>query len=113
MKPFKEFKELQIYINGRNARKNSSPGLIRNITLSITYRCNARCSMCRIWEHPSANPESELTLPEIKKIANSKYFKKLIALGITGGEPFIREDLPDIVENLGQNIRIFIFKPCH
>ena len=98
MKPLKEFRELQIYFKGRNAWDNSLPGPIRNTTLSITYRCNARCSMCRIWEHPSADPESELTLQEIEKIANSKYFKKLIALGITGGEPFIREDLPAIVE---------------
>lgn len=64
-----------------------------NGTVIVTYRCNARCTMCNRYKCPS-KPEEELTLNTIKKLPEM-YFTN-----ITGGEPFIREDLPDIVREL-------------
>ena len=64
-----------------------------NGTVIVTYRCNARCSMCNRYKCPS-NPEEELTIESIKKLP-LMYFTN-----ITGGEPFIREDLEDLVEEL-------------
>lgn len=61
----------------------------------MTYRCNARCTMCNRYKCPSA-PEEELSLETIKKLP-PMYFTN-----ITGGEPFIREDLKDIVRALYQ-----------
>ena len=56
-----------------------------------TYRCNAHCQMCSRWQHQSkANdefkPELLLKLPKIHFI------------NITGGEPFLRNDIETIVE---------------
>lgn len=64
-----------------------------NGTVIVTYRCNARCSMCNRYKAPSRADE-ELTLDTIKKLPRM-YFTN-----ITGGEPFIRQDLKDIVREL-------------
>ena len=64
-----------------------------NGTVIVTYRCNARCNMCSRFKAPSKQ-EEELTIETIKKLPNM-YFTN-----ITGGEPFIRTDLKDIVREL-------------
>ena len=64
-----------------------------NGTVIVTYRCNARCNMCNRYKVPS-RPEEEITLETIRKLPEM-YFTN-----ITGGEPFIREDLKDIVREL-------------
>ena len=64
-----------------------------NGTVIVTYRCNARCTMCNRYKRPS-KPEEELSIETIKKLP-PMYFTN-----ITGGEPFIRTDLKDIVREL-------------
>ncbi len=64
-----------------------------NGTVIVTYRCNARCTMCNRYKAPS-KPEEEISLETIKKLP-PMYFTN-----ITGGEPFIRSDLKDIVREL-------------
>lgn len=64
-----------------------------NGTVIVTYRCNARCNMCNRYKKPS-KPDEEITLEAIKKLP-PMYFTN-----ITGGEPFIRTDLKDIVREL-------------
>lgn len=61
-----------------------------NGTVIVTYRCNARCTMCSRYKAPS-KPEEELSLDTIRKLPDM-YFTN-----ITGGEPFIREDIKEIV----------------
>lgn len=64
-----------------------------NGTVIVTYRCNARCNMCSRYKRPSS-PDEEISLDTIKKLPQM-YFTN-----ITGGEPFIRTDLKDIVREL-------------
>ena len=64
-----------------------------NGTVIVTYRCNAKCTMCNRYKVPS-KPEEEISLETIRKLPEM-YFTN-----ITGGEPFIREDLKDIVREL-------------
>ncbi len=64
-----------------------------NGTVIVTYRCNARCTMCNRYKAPSL-PEEELSIETIKKLP-PMYFTN-----ITGGEPFIRQDLKEIVREL-------------
>lgn len=64
-----------------------------NGTVIVTYRCNAKCTMCNRYKVPS-KPEDEITIETIRKLPEM-YFTN-----ITGGEPFIREDLKDIVREL-------------
>lgn len=64
-----------------------------NGTVIVTYRCNARCNMCSRYKRPSS-PDEEISLDTIRKLP-PMYFTN-----ITGGEPFIRTDLKDIVREL-------------
>ncbi|MBN1182380.1 MAG: radical SAM protein [Bacteroidales bacterium] len=56
-----------------------------------TYRCNAHCQMCNIWQNPS-HVEDEITPEIIDKLPAG-----LRQLKITGGEPMMREDIEDII----------------
>ena len=58
-------------------------------TIAVTARCNSRCAMCDIWKRkapPEAEPSLYFRLPE-----------SLQNINLTGGEPYLRQDLPQIV----------------
>jgi len=57
--------------------------------LALTYRCNSRCTMCDIWKMKDFK---ELPVGEYAKLPNS-----LRDINLSGGEPFLRTDLPEIV----------------
>lgn len=59
--------------------------------VAITYRCNAKCYMCNTWKYPTTRDE-EITVQDIKRLPNGLGFAN-----ITGGEPFLREDIEEIV----------------
>lgn len=62
----------------------------------VTSRCNLRCSHCFYWRELNAASEKELSIDEIRKIASS--LKHPVSLSLTGGEPFLRRDLKEIIE---------------
>lgn len=62
-----------------------------DVSIITTYRCQMRCKMCDIWENPS-DSKREITAKELEMLPNFKF------VNITGGEPFVRRDLEDIVE---------------
>ena len=62
-----------------------------DMCIIVTYRCPMQCQMCNIWKNPTQK-EKEITLAEIKKLPSVKF------INITGGEPFVREDLEEIIE---------------
>jgi len=73
------------------------------IIFYITARCNYRCKMCFYWREIESAGRDELDLEEIGKI--SKNFGKLLQLSLTGGEPFLRDDLPEICRIFARNNR--------
>ncbi|SJM91357.1 Radical SAM domain protein [Crenothrix polyspora] len=62
-----------------------------DVSIITTYRCQMQCKMCDIWENPS-DSKREITPKELEMLPNFKF------VNITGGEPFVRRDLEDIVE---------------
>lgn len=58
--------------------------------LAVTFRCNARCAMCGIWQTPAGQ---ELAPDVYRKLPGS-----LRDVNLTGGEPFLRDDLPRVHE---------------
>jgi len=66
------------------------------VTLFVTSRCNIRCKMCFYWEPIEIKSTNELTLAEIEKISNN--MPRFFWLLIGGGEPFVRKDLPNIIQ---------------
>lgn len=50
-----------------------------------------KCMMCNIWKNPT-DPRQELRPEELEMLPGFKF------VNITGGEPFVREDLEDIID---------------
>ena len=68
-----------------------------DLEFAVTYKCNLRCLQCNIWR---CDAKPELSLEEIRKIFSS--YKNFEVLGVTGGEPFLRRDLPQIIDAILQ-----------
>ncbi len=62
--------------------------------VAVTLNCNARCVMCDIWKNKIRH---ELAPGEFAALPGS-----LRGINITGGEPFLREDLPEILRVMRQ-----------
>lgn len=60
-------------------------------SIILTYRCPMKCVMCNIWKNQT-NKSEEIEAKDLKSLPRLKF------INLTGGEPFIREDLVDIVE---------------
>jgi len=60
--------------------------------LAVTYRCNGRCTMCDIWR---AKPG-----PEVGTDVYGRLPRSLRYVNLSGGEPFLRADLPEIVRTV-------------
>jgi MoaA/NifB/PqqE/SkfB family radical SAM enzyme len=71
------------------------PSRPQAISLEITRRCVARCIMCNIWKAPDAR--NELSCDQWLGLLDDPLFGRLSELDVTGGEPFLREDLPDLI----------------
>lgn len=66
--------------------------LPKDLVLAVTYNCNSRCRMCNIWK---SEPLPLLALSEYKKLPDS--FRDI---NISGGEPFLRADLVELIKIL-------------
>lgn len=100
-------KAAQWFVAGKIARLQRQDGPTA-LVFFVTSRCNARCAHCFYWQELNRKTD-ELTLDEIARIAAS--LPSPVYLSLTGGEPFLRDDLPDICrifsrENRCRNIGI-------
>lgn len=66
----------------------------RDICICITHRCNSRCITCNVWRTFKPEPSLETLKNWISQFAD--YGIKGVSL--SGGEPFLREDLCQIVD---------------
>lgn len=71
----------------------------RVLTHTVSFRCNARCVMCDSWRLPR---QDELSIPEIDQIYGE--IPDVDVVRLTGGEPFVRKDLGDIVRLAAQHL---------
>ena len=72
-----------------------------SVRISVTDRCNLRCQYCMPEEHYTWLPrELLLSFEEITRLA--RVFASLGArkLRLTGGEPLLRRDLPELIRQL-------------
>ncbi len=67
-------------------------GGLLNINLEVTKRCNARCDFCDYWKE-KAPPELNNYVPVVRALDP-------LSVSITGGEPFLRSDLPELIASL-------------
>ena len=68
------------------------------LTYSITAACQSKCKTCNIglkWQDDPDRSKDDLTLDEIEKIFRT--LGHIYFFNISGGEPFMRKDLPKII----------------
>ncbi len=76
------------------------------LRLSITDVCNFRCTYCLPNGYQCTDGRDFLSLPEIKRIATAFSQLGTEKIRITGGEPSLRKDLPDIIAACSQTAGI-------
>ena len=80
---------------------------LRNLRLSVTDRCNLRCQYCM----PEADylwlpREDILQFEEIERLVDQFLMLGVDKVRLTGGEPLLRRDLPDLVARLATRAAI-------
>ncbi len=68
----------------------------RSAVIAVTMACQSRCTMCDIWQYgrgPEMAPADYRRLPRTLREVN-----------ISGGEPFLRKDLPELVQTIRDHI---------
>ncbi len=68
--------------------------------LYVTWRCNLRCQSCNVWRK---DIYPELPTDEMLKVIKQLRFLDVVKL--TGGEPFLRDDLEVLVEAVDRHIQ--------
>ncbi|MCC6390278.1 MAG: radical SAM protein [Bryobacterales bacterium] len=74
----------------------------RSLFLFVTSRCNSLCRTCFYFD--KLNSKDDLTFGQIRRISETAPpFEKL---WLSGGEPFLRDELPEIVALFARNNRV-------
>lgn len=82
----------------RRLQRTGDPVGLQALSLEVTRRCVARCLMCNIWKTDRDLPE--LTVEEWLSVLRSPSCVDLRELDVTGGEPFLRDDLGDLLRGV-------------
>jgi MoaA/NifB/PqqE/SkfB family radical SAM enzyme len=105
-------KEYLVYILPRTLGYRAAVlGLLKplnpmTVTFSVTAACQSRCKTCNIGLKYMENPERkemDLRIDEIEETFRT--LGRIFFFNISGGEPFLREDLPEIIRLACQYLR--------
>lgn len=91
-------KELVKEVVKSKLNKNRLPW---NIILFVTSKCNSKCKHCFYWQNVDNSDKKDLSLEEIEKI--SPNLGDVYWLYLSGGEPFLRDDLTEICQIFVKN----------
>lgn len=80
------------------ARLLTKPEVPPDLIFFVTSRCNAKCGYCHFKASidDKQRKKDELSLDEIKAIASN--YGPISKLSLCGGEPFLRRDIPEIIQ---------------
>jgi cyclic pyranopterin phosphate synthase len=84
---------------------------LRDLRISVTDRCNFRCTYCMPKEvfgagYPFLRDPQLMTLGELTRIARAFRSLGVEKIRLTGGEPLLRADVPDLVRALKQEVGV-------
>ena len=72
-----------------------------NVDFSLTRKCNLNCEYCGQWEvmeDKDKNLPQEMSIDQIKAAFYNLSQLKPVRINISGGEPLIRDDIPEILK---------------
>lgn len=78
------------------------PKQLESVFLFVTSRCNSLCRTCFYWD--SLNKNQDLTFEQFETI--SRTAPSFGKLWLSGGEPFMREELAEVIELFYRNNHI-------
>ncbi len=79
-------------------KNDSSIPIPTDASIILTYRCPMKCKMCNIWANPTKK-EEEISCSDLRSLPDLKF------INLTGGEPFVREDIEEIVQECYRHTR--------
>ncbi|HID95196.1 MAG TPA: radical SAM protein [Candidatus Latescibacteria bacterium] len=65
----------------------------------ITYRCNARCAFCGIWQDPTLQRSIEADPEDVVRNLKQARYLGVRFVDFTGGEPLLYEPLPKLLSH--------------
>ncbi|MCZ4428905.1 GTP 3',8-cyclase MoaA [Agrobacterium sp. SOY23] len=78
---------------------------ITYLRVSVTDRCDFRCTYC-MSEHMTFLPKKDLlTLEELDRLCSVFITRGVRKLRLTGGEPLVRKNIMSLVRNLGRHVQ--------
>lgn len=82
--------------------------MIKNLTVSLTDRCNGKCIFCNI----SRRFQNEMTAAQFSQLLENPLFAQIETLSLSGGEMFLHPDIEEIIsialQKPKQLLRLFI-----
>jgi Fe-coproporphyrin III synthase len=97
---------LRAYTHVAQARlhgKHGKPPYPHATHMLVTWRCNLRCTGCDAWQHEKTE---ELTADQWAGVFRQLRFLDIIKM--IGGEPFVRDDLADVIGAIRREVNPFI-----
>lgn len=85
-----------------NQVKNPVMRTPRSVDVEITSRCNLRCQYCYYFDNPSVTYQ-DLPTNEWLKFFDELGRCTVMDVTLQGGEPFIRKDLPELIDGIVRN----------
>src|SRR5947199_10005115 len=80
---------------------------LRNLRISVTDRCNLRCQYCMPEEEYVWLPREQiLHFEEVSALADVFMDLGVDKIRLTGGEPLLRRDLPELIRLLAAKPRL-------
>lgn len=97
--------ELPATFDGRPGLADTMGRAMRDLRISVTDRCNFRCTYCMPKElfgrdYEFMPKDQVLSFEEIERVAGTFVGLGVEKLRVTGGEPLVRRDLPDLIAML-------------
>ena len=87
-----EYKRMSVAVTNR-----INPVLATVINFNATHLCNSACVMCNMWK---IKEREDISTENLHKLLQDSFFHNVKHIGITGGEPTLRKDLPEIFETI-------------
>ena len=75
--------------------------------LYSNYHCNLACAYCLTESAPRV-PRRELARPRMEQLAEQAWQLGFTGLGVTGGEPFLRAELPELLHELANWLPVVV-----
>ena len=83
----------------RHAAGSRNATRFRHGRLYITFRCNARCGYCNVWQDPVFAGQPELDADGLRRCIDQLHALGVTYLDLTGGEPALHRQLSVAVQH--------------